>query len=283
MRFLLIFTLALGFQMFGAGEAEARRGVSGYAEALELVETTTIPGQNGSPLSLCVLVRTQHVLFVDVWRTQKGYALAENRCDVESFIPIDGPQLASLKADGLVSADLAEVPDVKTGIAVPIWAWIVILGVVGFIAYKAKAKAGRKAQRQSLMGNTTPAVMAIIDAMCHVSKADGDVSAQEVKEISIAAEQMTGEAVDPTRVAEMAQLAEANLTDGDYKKFAAGRSEDEKEVMMRGVLYVAIADGKLDGKEREFVGKLASVMKMPSDRVTVLLNEVIASRVPTPA
>jgi tellurite resistance protein len=217
-------------------------------------------------------------MFVDVWRTQKGYALAENQCAVESFYTIDDVQLAGLKAEGLIEADIPAQPAVKAGLAVPMWAWALILGLVGFVAMKARTKKARKSGRQQLLGDVSPAAMAIIDAMCHVSKADGDVSASEVREIAVAVEQMTGEAIDPSRVSEMANLAEQTLTDGDFKKFAAGRSADEKEVMMRGVLYVAVADGQLDGKEQQFVGKLAQAMKMPGDKVAALLQEVVASR-----
>ena len=283
MRFFLILTLALGFQVVGTTAADARRGASGYSEGLEFVAPTGATTQDGAALSLCVLVRTDHLMFIDIWRTQKGYGVAENACNVDNFFPIDAAELAELQADGLVDAAIPSEPAVKAGLAVPVWAWLVLAGLVGFALMKVRAKMARKSQRQQLMGDMSPAAMAIIDAMCHVAKADGDVSMAEVREIAIAVEQMTGETIDPTQVGEMAKLAEDTLSDKDFKKFAAGRSEDEKEVMMRGVLYVAVADGKLDGKEQAFVGKLAKAMQMPGNKVTALLQEVVASRAGAPS
>jgi tellurite resistance protein len=278
MRPIFVLLMALAIHTFGTQEAEARRGGSGYTEKLEFVMMTTAPGQNGEPLALCVLVRTQNVMFIDLWRTQKGYALAENRCDVERFIPVDADLLALLKRDAGVPSEVPEEPQVKTGLAVPIWAWAVLAGIVTLIGLKLRRKAARKAERQILMGEASPAAIAILDAMCHAAKADGNVSPSELVEIANAAQQMTGETIDPQRVVEMAKLAEENLTDQDYKRFVAGRSEEEKEVMMRGVLFVSVADGKLDNKEQHFVGKLAGVMKMPSERIHELLNEVVAAR-----
>lgn len=237
-----------------------------------------MPGENGSPLALCVLVKTQNVLFLDVWRTQKGYALAENRCDASSYIPVTSDQLKVFKMSGVISSEVPDEPQVKTGLAIPYWAWAIIAGLVALIGIKLRRKAGRKSARRDLMGDASPAAIAILDAMCHAAKADGHVSPSELIEIAEAAQKMTGEKIDPKRVAEMAKLAESNLTDQDYKRLVAGRTEDEKEVMMRGVLFVAVADGKLDSKEQQFVGKLAGVMQMPATKIQALLGDVVAAR-----
>jgi len=42
-------------------------------------------------------------------------------------------------------------------------------------------------------------------------------------------------------------------------------------------LFVSVSDGKLATKEQQFVGKLASVMKMPSEKIHDLLREVAAA------
>ena len=179
---------------------------------------------------------------------------------------------------GLLSSEVPDEPQVKTGLAIPYWAWAVIVGLVALIGIKLRRKTARKTARQDLMGEASPAAIAILDAMCHAAKADGYVSPSELMEIAEAAQRMIGEKIDPQRVVEMAKLAESNLTDQDFKRLVAGRTENEKEVMMRGVLFVSVADGKLDSKEQHFVSKLAGVMKMPSKKIQMLLGDVVAAR-----
>jgi len=55
------------------------------------------------------------------------------------------------------------------------------------------------------MGDAAPAKIAILDAMCHAAKADCHVSASELAEIANAAQQMTGDKIDPQRISEMAK------------------------------------------------------------------------------
>lgn len=278
MRIIFTLLMALGVQLFTAQDADARRGGAGYTQALEFVAMTSVDAQNGSPLALCVLVQTQTAMSISYWRSEKGYALAENRCEVDQFLPVNAEQLQLLKAEGVVPAHVPATPQVDTGLALPMWAWVVLAVVLGAAGLGWKRKAARKSQRGALMGNASPAAVAILDAMCHAAKADGEISPSEIAEIAHAAQEMTGEAIDPKAVAEMAQLAEGALVDRDFKRLVAGRTEVEREVMMRAVLYVSVADGTLDGKEQTFVGKLAGAMKMPGDRIQQLLREVVAAR-----
>ena len=278
MRYFFIGLMALGLQLLSVHDAEARRGASGYSENLEFVTATEITGQAGTPLSLCVLVRTDSVLFIDVWRSEKGYALAENRCEADSYVAVEAGHLSALKEADLIPASIPDTPSVKTGLAVPVWVWVALAGLMALAALKAKQKAGRKAERRKLMGDASPAVVAILDAMCHAAKADGQISPSEVAEIAEAAAKMTGETIDAAQVAQMAQLAEGNLSESDFKRLVAGRSAEEHEVMMKGVLFVSAADGVLDGEEKQFIGKLAGAMKMPGETIQALLADVVAQR-----
>jgi len=121
--------------------------------------------------------------------------------------------------------------------------------------------------------------------MCHAAKADGYIAPSEVEMIQRAAQEMTGETIGLDMVKQMAQLAEEKLDANGFKRLIKGRSKVEQLDMMRATLMVVAADGRLDGKEKAFVGGLAQAMKMDSGTVSALLQEVVGAGTgqPTPA
>jgi len=257
-----------------ATPADARRG-GAEAQSLIFVSPTELDS-NGEPLALCHLVNTHSVLFVNLWRSIESYALATNNCATDQYYDFSATQLAAAQAAGMVPANVPAEPKMALGtVANGFWGWGLVIALLGFAGMKARNVAGRTKQRQSMMGDATPVAKAMLDAMCHAAKADGFIAESEVQMIKGAAEQMTGEAFNLATVKDMAKLAEEKLDANGFKRLIKGRTRPEMLDMMRAVLMVTAADGRLDGKEKQFVGGLAQAMKMDGNTVSALLQEIV--------
>ncbi|WP_394177443.1 DUF533 domain-containing protein [Yoonia maritima] len=280
MRAFLLGLLAVLFMSSAATTAEARRGGGSTSEELLFVSPTDL-GSADSPIALCHLVSTTSVIFVNFWRTVESYALAENGCATDSYFEFDATQLKAAQTAGLVPADIPVTPKLSIGqIAGGFWGFGILAALLIFaVAKMAKARTRRK-ERRGLMGEGSPASHAILDAMCHAAKADGQIDPSEIATIKSVAEEMTGQAFSPEIVKRMADLAEATPAEADFKRLVKGRSKDEQLDMMRGVLMVVAADGQFAGKEQVFVGGLAKAMRMNGDVVKTLLSEVVSQQAP---
>ena len=85
----------------------------------------------------------------------------------------------------------------------------------------------------------------------------------------------------PGMVKQIAELAEARPKDGDFKRLVKGIGlKFEKEVMMRGVLFVQPPlTASLDGKEQKFVGCWPNGHEpMHKEKIHQLLAEVASAR-----
>ena len=280
MRFpvLTVAATAAAVSLLSADPAEARRGGGSSSQKMLFVADTEIV-IDGKPHTLCHLVEDSGVLFVPLFRTLEGYALAENRCDTDSYYAMEPADIADAKAQGLIPADVPDEPVLSLAQkASGFWGWAIILGFVGFAGMGALKTRKRRAERQGLMGDIPPSAMAILDAMCHAAKADGHIADEEVREIAEIAERMTGQRFDPADVRRMADLAEADPSDKDVKRLTAKLMPDEQGLLMKAVLTVVASDGQLAGKEQALVGKLAGAMKMSGEQVSALLAEVVGAQ-----
>ncbi|MEM8536552.1 MAG: TerB family tellurite resistance protein [Pseudomonadota bacterium] len=258
-----------------ATPADARRGAGAEAQSLIFVSPTEFD-DNGTPLALCHLVNTHSAIMVNFWRTLEGYALATDNCATDQYYEFSNAQLAAAQAAGMVPATIPSEPKMSAGtVANGFWGWGLVIAVLAFAGLKARNIAGRTKQRQAMMSDATPAARAVLDVMCHAAKADGFVADSEVQMIKSAAEQMTGAQFDLQIVKQMAKLAEETLDKNGFKRLIKGRTRLEMLDMMRAVLMVAAADGRLDGKEKHFVGGLAQAMQMDGNTVGALLQEVV--------
>ncbi|MDC0658413.1 DUF533 domain-containing protein [Leisingera sp. SS27] len=261
-----------------SGEAEARRSGGSSSQNLLFVDSTKIE-IDGAPYALCHLVKDDAILFINYLRRLEGYALAANKCNSDQYIALTAEALAGAKAAGEISQSVPDEPELSAGAMIEgHWGWALVVLALGLFGVRAKKSRDRRNQRQAMMGSASPAAAAILDAMCHAAKADGHVADAEVAGIAAAAREMTGESFAPEMVRQMAELAEAAPKEGDFKRLVKGRTEAEKEVMMRGVLFVAASDGTLDGKEQKFVGMLAKAMKMRKEKIHQLLAEAANAR-----
>lgn len=259
-----------------ATQAEARRG-GGYTIEQELifVSPTTQRNQNG-PLALCHLVKTTGLFFsFNLWRTLEGYALAENNCDTESYYALSAEDVKTAQALGQIPDTVPIEPKLSFDeIIKGFWMWSIIGLLVFGALFKGVQVSRRRKMRMKLLAGATPTQQAILDAMCHAAKSDGYVAPSEIETIKHAAEEITGMAFSLEAVKKLAGLAEENLNKHAFKRLFKGCSKLDQLVMMRGVLMVVAADGRLDGKENVFVGSLAKAMSMDNHTVSMLLAEV---------
>ncbi|WP_162561624.1 tellurite resistance TerB family protein [Yoonia vestfoldensis] len=241
--------------------------------------------ENG-PLALCHLVETRSAIYVNYWRAMQGYALAANNCDTDMYRPLDAADLKVMQDAGMISADIPSVPKMSVQSLVGGFWGLGVFGVLALLAgLKVLQTQKRRGQRLAMMGNATPGAQAILDAMCHTAKADGYIAPSEVEVIKFAAEEMTGKTFPLAHVKQMATLAKTDLVKNDYKQLIKGRSKMEQLDIMRGVLMVVAADGRMEGKEKTFVGNLAQTMGMDGLTLQNLLADVVAdtTRNPSPA
>lgn len=274
MRLLSTAALAALLSVSFATDADARRRGS-TSEDLIFVSTTEAPGPDGSPLSLCILVEKQSAFFVPFWTSAEAWALAENRCETDSYLPVDEERLTAFQAMGVLPADLPTAPALTTAQTIT-GAWGLGLGaaVAGFAGMGALKKSKRKKVRQAEMGDASPEAIAILDVMCHTAKADGQIDQSEVVAIAAIAEQLTGTSFSLDRIAKMIELSEAELQLSDFKALTKNLSANGRVLAMKGALQVAASDGHLAGQEQAFIGGLAQALKMTGDEVAALLQSV---------
>ncbi|WP_322894133.1 MULTISPECIES: hypothetical protein [unclassified Yoonia] len=115
-----------------------------------------------------------------------------------------------------------------------------------------------------------------LSAMCHTGKCDGVVTAAEAALIRDAAHQLTGWTFAASDILQLSDRITTNLTAHDFIAFGHGLRDHEKDVMMGGVLRVAIRHGRISQATYEFITGLAYGIGMPGPDVRRALDLAIA-------
>lgn len=280
MRF--IWSTILGAALFAGavGPAQAARvsALTGYTEQMHFVADTGVR-IGGQPFALCHMTKKFTAMFViGFWRSSGDYVLARNACQAEEYYPLSAAKMAGYKANGLIAANVPDTPKM-TGeqILSGFWGLAAVGAFLGYGAVSAARTRKRRSGRQAVLGHIAPEAKAVLEAMCRAAKIDGEIADEEVFEIVAAGEAMTGQEIDPADVLRMAEMAEDNLRESDFKQMVKGQAPNTLEVMMRGVLHVVAADGTMEPQEKSFIGGLAKAMKMPGQKVQAILEEVVAA------
>ncbi|WP_170762240.1 DUF533 domain-containing protein [Ruegeria lacuscaerulensis] len=279
MRFLTLCATALFFTMFFGDEAQARRGggVWGTAEQMSLIAQTEIEDNAGQKLALCHLTKKTHVIFAGIWRSSKGYVLAPNGCDSDSYYNLTAEKLELGKALGDFPSDLPEQPVMSTADMLSgFWGLGAIAVLLILAGIKTAGRSARKRQRHAEFGGVPPAALQVMDAMCHAAKADGKLDASEVAIMADIAKQITGATFEEARIRRMFEMAEANPTDAQFIAFGRGLTTDQKRMVLQATLMVVGADGHLDQKESVFVQKLARGLLIHPDEVKAMFQSLTA-------
>jgi uncharacterized tellurite resistance protein B-like protein len=262
-----------------AEDAAAKRGFrSGSSDSLTqelvLVSETRILSPNGEPLSVCKMIETETVFFLNFSRRATSFGLAENRCDTDTWYPLVGEELEAARRDDRIARMPGGDPALTLRETVTgYWGWALVVPVLGVsVGGRLRARQRRRA-REAALGGPAGFASRLLDVMCHAAIADGHIDQAEIRHIQAAATQLTGEALSETAVREAIASASSALTTTEFQQFGRGLSLDERKAVFKGAFLVMCGDGLMAEREKDFLGKLAGGLRLEQ----LHLDEVIAS------
>lgn len=254
--------------------AQAFVADSGYFDGLAYLSETRIPGPAEAPLALCHTTYDFRVLGVTLTRRITGFALSSDGCTTVADRLITTDQLTTAQSLGLIDSDIATLDDNdlrRNLLTYGLWA-AVGLALIAVVIRRVKSLLG--------LDPTAPmrkkAAGRVLSAMCHVGKCDGIVASAEVALIGDMIQRLTGRRYAASEIMRLADQIDLSLQPADYIAFGKGLRDREKDVMMRGVLSVAIASGRIFPAEYEFATNLAHGLGMPGEDFRRVLDLAIA-------
>ena len=270
MRFLTLLMLS----MFLSSPAQAFTAGIGMFDDLEFVADTRIPGPSGSTLSLCYTTREFRILGYRISSSVTGYALAADACTGEAERAFSPEQMRTAQELALIDASLPQVAEnslERTFNNVAIWAAIV-LAMFAVIWRRVKSMLGMDLRRPL----RKKAASRILTAMCHAGRSDGLVDGKEIARISQTAGRLTRRNVNASDVIRITDHLDPALGEHDYIELGRGLRDSEKDIMMQGVFYITIANGRVLPQEYEFITGLAHGIGMPGEDFRRVMNLAIA-------
>jgi DnaJ-domain-containing protein 1 len=270
MKTVMTAFFALGLALFATG-AEARGG-GGSAEFMDFVADTTIPPSEtgGAQVSLCHLVKKYTAIGIPLFYESEGYVLAENRCATESYYSFTAEEFALAQSLGMIPTDIPAAPSISLARRIPtVILGLCLLALIGAGINQARRKKARLAE----MGNLGPFEQRLLEVLCHAAKSDGVTDAREVATIAAIAGQLTGSTFDADKITRMISLCQKNLQPTQFKAFAKGLTDSQKDAVMRGALMVLAADGQVGRDEQKFLNGLAGGLAVTQSR----FDQIMAS------
>ncbi|SLN26686.1 tellurite resistance TerB family protein [Pseudooctadecabacter jejudonensis] len=262
--------LAMGVTLFAATPAQATVGQ--YGTDLRFVTHTTIPSPGGGEaIALCHLVDYMHVLFIPVYTTVEGYALATGDCTAETYRDLSTENLMDLKAAGFVPQNVPDTP--HTGWADLAWghAWLII-GAIGLL-YRGLTLLPMGRRKRRAAAPDTLAIHSLV-AMSQVAVADGTIDDREIRQISTILTRLTGQGYSMERVAELLQRLKP--TPSDLAQVGADLTSNDRQIVLEAALNIAVADGEIHPSEYAVVSDLAQRMKIGADQFRAALHRISA-------
>jgi len=261
---------AFGLCLIVASPANAAAGR--WGSDLRFVASTTIPTNGGQTISLCHLVDTMEILFIPVYTVVEGYALARDNCSSDSYGDLSNAQLASLKADGLVAADIPDTPQLD-----PIqfaWghAWLII-GALALVFRGLKflmSRNRRSGRRNAPDALTTHALI----AMSQVAVADGRIDQSEIKSISALLTRLTGRGYSMDQVSDL--LSHLAPSPADLAQVGQDLSQKDRQIVLEAALSIAVSDGEIHPGEYAVISDLAQQMAIGADQFRTTLARASA-------
>lgn len=271
-RFALIGLTAAIFAL-STTKAEARVG---WTEDLDFVAETTIPG-----LSLCHLVKHRTVLFMNVTTESLSYAMAENKCEDDSYYLVGRAELIMAKREGVIPANIPDDPSItraQAGRNYLIYG-VGALAVLAFIVAKLGSLFGRRRNKKT--GNDT--VVRMLAAMCHVAKADGQIAQGEVATIIQTIHRITGQTLSVDQVTHMIQSSEVSMDLGDLRALGNGLNARDRAKVLEAAMSVAVADGEIAAQEFNYITDLARGLEIKGDEFRIMLRQIAGNMAPQTA
>lgn len=253
--------------------ATASIGETGYVDGLQFVAPTRISGPDQTPLALCHTTRDFAVLGLALTREITGFALSSDNCTARIDRVMSADQLATAQSLDLIARDVQPLDARSWQQALRSYGlWVAIcLALVAVMIRRIKSLLGLDPAALRKKAATR-----ILSAMCHVGKCDGIVASGEVALIRDTAERLTGWIFPSSDIMRLVDQIDLNLTAHDYIAFGDGLRDREKDVMVRGVLSIAIASGRIFPEEYRFATALAHGLGMPAAAFRRMLDLAIA-------
>ncbi len=246
----------------------------GMADGLEFVSDTRIPVEDGdSTLSLCYQTRGLQILGYQLNSDIRGYALSEDQCQTAAQT-FSADQVITAQSLNLVDADIPPVPSNDLQRDLPKYAIVggALLLITIIARWLIKLVVGSRSKGQVRV----KAASRILNAMCYMAKCDGLVGSNEIPRIVETAQRLTGYTYNSAEVMRMADKIDLDLTAHDFIAFGKGLRDKEKDLMIRSVLYIGMADGRMQQAEHDFATELATGLGMPADDFRRMLNVALA-------
>ncbi|SFR47055.1 Tellurite resistance protein TerB [Yoonia tamlensis] len=247
---------------------------------LEFVAETLIPGADDTMMSLCYVTENLVVFGLVLTSDVQGYALASDRCNTTYDQLYPEEKIIAAQALGLISADIKPKAGNDWKHNLGIYGLLVsgCLGLIAVIIRRIKSLLGydlRGPMRKK-------AALRILSAMCHMAKCDGLVDSIELTHIRTTIRRLTGRNYPTSEIIQMVSAIDMSegLNEHHFIAFGKGLRDREKDLMMQGILSVAIASGRLIPVEHAFATELAYGLGIPGEDFRRLLDQVLATELP---
>lgn len=270
----------LSLSCLGLSHPAHALSATGHFE-MEFVTDTRIAGASGRYLSLCHLITQNGAWGLPLMSVSKDYVLAENGCMARSYYQMSTSDLVQAQRAGAISADIALDPSLGLFRNLRNFLFLTCLGLLsthGILSVLRRRHLKRPAKGSQRIDG--PAFDASFEAMCLLARADGQIDENKVPVISFACSNLLGKIVGDKKINKMLNETMPELSESDFAKFSQGLSPEERRVMMRAVLTVAVSDGKIAGAQQTFIGRLARATKISLEEVGQILSEIVVERRP---
>ncbi len=255
--------------LFLASQAQARGAVQfGQHETLIFAAETQRSGPTG-PLALCHRTNMRTMFFMGYWLENRGMVLAPNGCASESYFGL---------APGFDAAELAETPIAPLNRDIALhyargffWLYAVPIFLLISTLMTRRNKAKAETRREALALEPGP-VFQFIDAMCHAAAIDGCADQSEISYITDVARDLTGRDYRDEHFEFAVFHCDKLRSAGQFRQFAIGLGVEQKQMIMRGVLSVVMADGTLEKSEKTFLKNMSKALGLRRKDVRALMS-----------
>lgn len=269
----LVALLATGYLVLGSQPAEAGLPFGRYTSLTQVAVLKT----GATDVLLCEARRTYHLAFIPAHRTMLPSAIAQGTCSVEAIATVATPEIIQmLHAQNLIPADVTHHPrlslsDLVIGHSLP----LILLVLLAFVHLRSLQAGQKRAARLEILGIQDPGTFAFIDAMCHAAIADGRASDEEIEYIQGVARDLTGLDYSDEHIRTAIDYCERLSRAAHFAQFGEDLSLGQRQMVMRGVLSVVMADGTLSRKEKAFVSNLVKGLKLSPSTVEAMLDKIL--------
>ena len=264
-RFLIPFMAAA----FLSSPAQAFTEDTGMFDGLQFVSATELTKPQGQALSLCHTTREFRILGYTITSNAVDYVLSSDGCAAQIDETLTAVQMEGAQSFDLIDANLPVIPEnsqEQTMRNVAPWALMALAML--FIIFRRLTSlvgGGKKPLRSK-------ASQRILTVMCYVARSRGAVAGKEISIIGQTAKRLTQRNFKPSEIMRITDQIDMNLSMQDFIEMGQGLRDSEKDRMMRGAFYVALADGRMLPPEHEFLTNLARGIGMPGEDFRRVMN-----------